>query len=238
MLQGYKGDLKMSTEKNNINEVKKVIQSVRASWWEDGLIEVMSGCVFVFMAAFFCLIEFLPDTNLKKGLEIGFYAVLIIFAISSAWVKRHFKKKYIWPKTGYARPQMSKKSRGVFLFVFVLILLNILLIVLWQIYQSSASEVSLPGFFAILNYYRQGFFIGSFVFLAYFAVYLSMEKKRFLVAGILGLCSGIIASSILRVFDLNRDRIMAAIILGVIGVYSLSTGIPRFLRFRKANKEA
>ena len=221
----------------NIKEIKDTVRNVRASWWEDGLIEVMSGCVFVFMAAFFCLIEFLPDTNLKKGLEIGFYAVLIIFAISSAWLKRHFKKKYVWSKTGYARPQMSKKSRGIFLFVFVLILLNILLIVLWQIYQSSASEVSLPGFFVILDYCRQGFFIGSFIFLAYFAVYISINKKRFLVAGILGLCSGIIASPILRVFELNRDRIVAAVILGTIGIYSLSTGVPRFVRFGKASKE-
>ncbi len=223
----------MSAEKNNINEVKKVIQDVRASWWEDGLIEVMSGGLFMFMAAWFALMEFIPDANLKKGLEIGFYAVLIIFAISSAWVKRHFKKKYIWPKTGYARPQMSRKSKIVFLLVFVLIILNMVLIFLWQLYQSGTSNVELPGFFIILNSYREGFFIGSFVFLAYFAVYLSINKKRFLITGILGLCSGIIAASILTIFNLDYSRMIVATILGIIGVYSLCTGIPRFLRFRR-----
>lgn len=230
----------MSAEKNNINEVKKVIQDVKASWWEDGIIEVMSGCIFLFMAAWFWMMEFLPDTNLKKGLEIGFYAVLIIFAISSAWVKRYFKKKYIWPKTGYARPQISRKSRIMFLLVFVLIIINIVWISLWQIYQNSASNIKLPGVFTILNSYREGFFIGSFVFLAYFSVYLSINKKRFLVTGILGLCSGIIAELILIIFNLNYSRIIAGIVLGTIGICSLSTGIPRFLRFRKekANKEA
>ncbi len=221
----------------NIKEIKDAVRNIRASWWEDGLIEVMSGCIFVFMAAFFCMIEFLPDTNLKEGLEIGFYAVLIIFAISSAWIKRHFKKKYIWPKTGYAQPQMNKKSKVVLSLVFVLIIVNMVLISLWQIYQSNASNVKLPGFLIMLNSYRQGFFIGSFVFLAYFAVYLSIKKKRFLIAGILGFCSGIIAPSILTIFNLNRDRLVAAIILGVIGVYSLSTGIPRLSQFRKAGEE-
>lgn len=220
-----------------IKEIKDAVRNIRASWWEDGLIEVMSGCVFVFMAAFFCMIEFLPDTNLKKGLEIGFYTILIIFAISSAWIKRHFKKKYIWPKTGYAQPQMNKKSKVVLSLVFFLIIVNIILIALWQMYQNSASKVILPGFLSIVNSYRQGFFIGSFVFLAYFAVYISINKKRFWVAGILGLCSGIIAPAILTIFDLNRDRLVAAIVLGVIGVYSLSTGIPRLLRFRKASEE-
>ncbi len=223
----------MSAEKNNINEVKKVIQDVRASWWEDGLVEVMSGSIFVFMAAFFFMIEFLPDTNLKKGLEIGFYAVLIIFAISSAWIKRHFKKKYIWPKTGYVRPQISRESKIVLFLVFVLIITNIALISLWQFYQNSTSKVGLPVFLTILNSCREGFFIGSFVFLAYFSVYLSINKKRFLIAGILGLCSGVIAGLILRVFDLESSRILASIILGTIGIYSLFAGIPRFLRFRK-----
>jgi hypothetical protein len=226
MLPGCKEELKMSAENNDINEAKKVVQDVRASWWEDGLIEVMSGCVFLFMAAWFAIMEFIPDTNLKKGLEIGFYAVLIIFAISSAWIKRHFKKKYIWPKTGYAQPQMNKKSKVVLSLVFFLIIIDIILIALWQIYQNGASEFNLPGFLTKINSYRQGFFIGSFVFL-------SINKKRFLIAGILGFCSGIIASSILIIFNLNRDRIVAAIILGVIGVYSLSSGIPRFRKFKR-----
>jgi hypothetical protein len=227
----------MSAEKNNINEVKKVIQNVRASWWEDGLIEVMSGCVFLLMAAWFCMMEFIPDTTLRKGLEIGFYAVLILFAISSAWVKRYFKKKYVWPKTGYARPQMSRKSKVALFLVLVLIIMNIALISLWQIYQNSASALKQPGFFAILNSYREGFFIGSFVFLAYFSVYLSINKRRFLITGILGICSGMFAELILTILNLDYSRIVAAIILGTIGIYSLSTGIPRFLRFRKTGKE-
>jgi hypothetical protein len=226
----------MFAERNKNKEVKKVIQDVRASWWEDGLIEVMSGSVFLFMAAWFCMMEFIPDTTLKKGLEIGFYAVLVLFAISAAAIKRYFKKKYVWPKTGYARPQMSRKSRGVFFFVLGLIVVNIILIALWQIYQNGASEVNLPWFFTIINSYREGFFIGSVVFLAYFSVYISINKKRFLMAGILGFCSGIIAELILPIFNLDYSRIVAAIILGTIGIYSLSTGLPRFLRFRKKGR--
>jgi hypothetical protein len=185
------------------------------------------------MAGWFCVMEFIPDTNLKKVLEIGFYVVLIAFALSSAWVKRRFKEKYVWPKIGYAQPQMGRKSKVIFFFVFSLIIMNIILVSLWHIYQSSASNVKLPDFLTMLNSYRQGFFIGLLVFLAYFAVYFSIKKKRFLIVGVLGFCSGIVASSILRVFNLNRDRIVAAIILSVIGVYSLSVGIPRFLRFRR-----
>ncbi len=220
----------------NIKEIKDAVRNVRASWWEDGLIEVMSGCIFVFMAAFFCIIEFLPDTNLKKWLEIGFYTALIIFAISSAWIKRRFKKKYIWPTTGYSRPQMNKKSKIVLSLVLFLIIINIVLIALWQMHQSSAPEVILPSFLTIINSYRQGFFIGSFVFLAYFSVYLSIKKKRFLIAGILGFCTGIGAEAFLSILNIEGPRILAAVILGVIGVYSLSTGIPRFLRFRKASE--
>jgi len=221
----------------DIKEIKDTVRKVRASWWEDGLVEVMSGSIFVFMAAFFCMIEFLPDTNLKKGLEIGFYSALIIFAISSAWVKRYFKKRYIWPKAGYSQPQMSRKSKIVLFLVFILIIVNIVLSSLWQLYQNSSSNVKLPVVFTILNSYREGFFIGSFVFLAYFSVYLSINKKRFLIVGILGLCSGIIAEFILTSFNLDRSRIIAATILGIIGIYSLSTGIPRFLRFRKEVSE-
>jgi len=221
----------------DIKEIKDTVRKVRASWWEDGLVEVMSGSIFVFMAAFFCMIEFLPDINLKKGLEIGFYSALIIFAISSAWVKRYFKKRYIWPKAGYSQPQMSRKSKIVLFLVFILIIVNIVLSSLWQLYQNSSSNVKLPVVFTILNSYREGFFIGSFVFLAYFSVYLSINKKRFLIVGILGLCSGIIAEFILTSFNLDRSRIIAATILGIIGIYSLSTGIPRFLRFRKEVSE-
>jgi hypothetical protein len=237
MLPAQKDELSMSAENSNINEVEKFIQDVRASWWEDGLIEVMSGCIFLFMAAWFWIMEFIPDTVLKKGLEIGFYAFLIIFAVSSAWVKRCFKEKYVWPEAGYARPQMSRKSKIVLSLVLFLIVVNIALVFLWQIYQSSASTVELPGFFVFLNSYGEGFFIGLLVFLAYFAVYLSIKKKRFLIASILGLCSGIITSLILNILNLKSSRILAAIMLGVIGIYSLSAGIPRFLRFRKTGKE-
>jgi hypothetical protein len=228
-----KEERKVSAERSKTKEVRKVIRDVRASWWEDGLIEVMSGFIFLFMAAWFCMMEFVPDSTLKKGLEVGFYAVLILFAISSAWIKRYFKKKYVWPKTGYARPQIIRKSKIVFLFVFVLIILNIVLISLWQLYQNGASNVKLPAFFTTINSYREGFFVGSVVFLAYFSVYLSIKERRFLMTGILGFCSGIFAELILTTFDLNYSRMIAAIILGVIGFSSLFTGTPRFVRFRK-----
>ncbi len=227
----------MSAEKNDINEVEKVIQNVRASWWEDGLVEVMSGSIFVFMAAFFCMIEFLPDTNLKKGLEIGFYAVLIIFAISSNWFKRYFKEKFIWTETGYSQPQMSRKSKIVLFLVFVLIVVNIVLASLWQLYQNSVFSLNLPNFFAVLRSYQEGLFIGLCIFLVYLSVYLSINKKRFLIAGVLGLCSGIFAELILTTFNLDYSRIIAATILGTIGIFSLFTGIPRFGRFRKTGKE-
>lgn len=229
----------MSAEKNSISEVKKVIQDVRASWWEDGLVEVMSGCIFVFMAVCFLLIESLSGANLKRGLEIGFTLLLIIFAIRANWVKRYLKRIFIWPKTGYSQPQLNLKSKIVFSLVFILIIGNTVLSSLWPLYQSNNFDIKLPDFFVFLNSYRDGVVAGLVIFLVYFSVYLSIKKKRFLVTGILGLCAGITAELTLTMLNPHRDTILYvyAIILATIGIYSLSTGIPRFLRFRKASEE-
>lgn len=226
----------------DIKEIKDTVRKARASWWEDGLVEVMSGAVFVFMAVLIAVFEFLNFHLTVMG-KTSRFSILVVFFIPilllvlAPRVKRGLKCKFVWPKLGYSKPRMSWKSKIVYLLAFIVLIGYVTLTFIWHLKRSSILGSRLMAFFSFVNSYGEAIFIGLFIFLIYFGIYLSANKKRFLITGILGLCAGIIAAPTLTILKPQRDTVLFIIVLGTIGVYSLFTGIPRFLLFRKASEE-
>jgi hypothetical protein len=224
----------MSAEKNNINEVKKVIQNVRASWWEDGLVEIISGIVFILVAGLLSVMEFVSNQNLQTILVIVFVSVMIALAILGRWFKRALKKKYVWQKTGYSKPGIGRMSSLAYIFAFTLLIFYVGLSL--HIFLRYKSIGQIPGgitsfyFLSTKSNWFFASFIGIFIFFVYLAVYLASGLKRFLLTGLLALVSGVTCA-----FFSGNELTIAITILVIIGIYSLLNGIPRFLRFRKSN---
>lgn len=235
-------EIEPCAEKNNISEVKKVIRDVSASWWEDGLVEVISGTVFVFIAVLIFIAELLNYHLFLESKTAEVFSMLValmfVFLLMLAPpIKRALKGKFIWSKVGYSRPQVSCKSKMAYFLAAVILIGYVMFNALYVLARSRVLSGRLPAFLSFIYFYGESIFVGLFIFLIYLGIYFSANKKRFLTTGILGLCAAVISAPTLAFLNPRRDTVLFIVVLGVIGIYSLSTGIPRFLEFRKVNKE-
>jgi hypothetical protein len=229
----------MYTEKNNVDKVKKIMRDVRASWWEDGMVELISGIVFIVVAGLLSVMEFVSNEKLQAVLGIVCVSVMVALAVLARWFKRQLKEKYVWPKTGYSKPGIGKKPSLLYIiaFEFLALYIGLSLYIFLKFKTTNQIPVGIASFYLLdtkSNWFFAGF-IGIFIFFVYFAVYLASGLKRFLLTGLLALGSGAVCA-----FFSGNELIIAITIMIVIGVYSLLNGIPRFLNFRKeeVDKEA
>jgi Na+/melibiose symporter-like transporter len=225
----------MYAEKNNVDKIKKIMEDVRASWWEDGMVEIMSGMVFIVVAGLLSVMEFVPNEKLQAVLGVVCVAVMVALAILARWFKRHLKEKYVWPKTGYSKPRVGKKPSLLYIlaFEFLALYIGLSLYIFLKFKSTNQIPVGIASFYLVntkSNWVFAGF-IGFFIFFVYFAVYLASGLKRFILTGLLALVSGVVCA-----FFSGNELIIAITIMVVIGVYSLLNGIPRFVNFRKDEK--
>ncbi len=226
----------MYAENNNVDKVKKVMGDVKASWWEDGMVEIISGIVFIVVAGLLSVMEFVSNEKLQAVLGVVCVSVMVALAVLARWFKRQLKEKYVWPKTGYSKPGIGKKPSLLYIlsFEFLVLYVGLILYIFLKFKTTNQIPVGIASFYLVStksNWFFAGF-IGFFIFFVYFAVYLASGLKRFLLTGLLALGSGGVCA-----FFSGNESMIAITIMVTIGIYSLFTGIPRFLISRRGSQD-
>ena len=188
--------------------LEKWIQKARASWWEDGLTEILSGIGLTLIAISGILKE---HTSGRAADFWGFAWVVILvgFSVGGKFLLQWIKRRWIWPRAGYAHPGSQRFDVRVVPELLLILLVFIALIV-WEP----------PVLTGLLS--------GLFIFLVLFRIYRYSRIKRFLGYGILALIGGFILAFVRLSFG---DALMS--VLGLVGVAQLWGGISQFRRFIK-----
>ncbi len=194
------------------NQVERWIQKARASWWEDGLVEIFAGLGLLLIASTGILREHTSGTA-QILWNLTWMVVLLGFTFGGQFFLRWLKRRFIWPRTGYAHPETAK--------IHLRSVLALLLIV---------------GVFVALflspNLLLTKILSGAFVFLILFWTYTYSKVLRFLGYAILALLGGGLLTPVQ--VSLN-DFVMA--LLGLVALPMLIAGILQFQRYRRLAKQ-
>ena len=132
--------------KSNLSEVQ---QRVNRYWYTDGLAELLGGGMFLLLAVYFALQDFLgPDSTLSGILQASLALVLIGGAFVSRRLINSLKTRLTYPRTGYVEYRVNKKDTGrkrilVFILAFTISALTIAFV---GIFKSFDSIVAVTGF--------------------------------------------------------------------------------------------
>lgn len=132
--------------KSNLSDVQ---QRVNRYWYTDGLAEILGGGMFLLLAVYFALQDFLgPDSMLSGILQASLALLLIGGAFVSRRVINSLKTRLTYPRTGYVEYRVSKKDTGrkrilVFILAFTISALTIAFV---GIFKSFHSIVAVTGF--------------------------------------------------------------------------------------------
>lgn len=196
-------------ENGNVEEVNEIRKKVRRTWWEDGLVEIFTGVLVLFVGIGLLILEILTVWGIQQAVRIVLFIVAIAGAGSYYWVQKWLKAKYVWKKAGYSVPSYDNLTN---LFVLIGSLFVLLLVV-----NDFWSHFRIGGLFA-----------GSSVFFFWFATFSFSGLKRFLVIGSFSFILGIIGV----IFKMNGISTLQ-IIIGFLGVASLVSGIKVNREFRR-----
>jgi len=190
---------------------KELVRKSRASWWEDGLTEMIGGKGLI-LIALLGLLKDMTSGDIQKILSIFFVLSVFGVAFGGQWLIRYLKRIFVWPVKGYSIPQ--KQAWGL----RTLLPLAVILVILLGSFLLNWDRIiaSLSGIFVFLIYAGVGQFSGL---------------KRFYFAGTVGLLFGIL----LTVMGVSSPQSIY-FLLGIIGIVSTSSGIIAFLKFRKGLK--
>jgi hypothetical protein len=131
------------------NDLSDVQQRVNRYWYTDGLAEILGGGMFLLLAVYFALQDFLgPDSTLSGILQASLALILIGGAFVSRRVINSLKMRLTYPRTGYVEYRVNKKDTGrkrivVFILAFTISALTIAFI---GIFKSFNSIVAVTGF--------------------------------------------------------------------------------------------
>jgi MFS family permease len=186
--------------KSNLSDVQ---QRVNRYWYTDGLAEILGGGMFLLLAVYFALQDFLgPDSTLSGILQ----ASLALLMIGGAFVSRRainsLKTRLTYPRTGYVEYRVDKKDTGrkrilVFILAFTISALTIAFV---GIFKSFDSIVAVTGFIVgmilvLLRGKASGLFrfyiLGAASLLLGFAISASGLPEGYalgLYYGLMGLC--------------------------------------------------
>ena len=132
--------------KSNLSDVQ---QRVNRYWYTDGLAEILGGGMFLLLAVYFALQDFLgPDSTLSGILQASLALVLIGGAFVSCRLINSLKTRLTYPRTGYVEYRVNKKDTGrkrilVFILAFTISALTIAFV---GIFKSFDSIVAVTGF--------------------------------------------------------------------------------------------
>ena len=183
-MNAYENNAQPNNNPRITNEgLKKISQRSLGYWFEDGLLEIVLGSLFLLLGITF-LIEGIadPGTILRRLSGIAALSIMVFGAFAARPIIRFLKERVTYPRTGYVtyrNPKPTRKSRVI---SYILILVIVLLVV--GIITSAPEKTLnwLPIF--------EGVIIGGFLL---FIGYRSLVY-RFYVLGALSIISGTILS--------------------------------------------
>ncbi len=188
--------------KDRINGIRK---EARASWWEDGITEIVAGLGVLVIGS-----VGISGYALEGRVPPWSYAVFILLMVALAfgirWVVLWAKERWVWPHTGYS---VVKGRGGKYLIPFYLIVFALL-----------ALAFLFPSYTPIV-----GGTVGA-VILVSLALYNGL--RRFYALALLSFVLGILLYSV----GIRDDRATFLILIGV-GSVMFFLGVLRFARFKR-----
>jgi MFS family permease len=180
-----------------------VQQRVNRYWYADGLAEILGGGMFLLLAVYFALQDFLgPDSMLSGILQASLALLLIGGAFVSRRLINSLKTRLTYPRTGYVEYRVNKKDTGrkrilVFILAFTISALTIAFV---GVFKSFNSIVAVTGFIVgmilvLLRGKASGLFrfyiLGAISLLLGFAISASGLSEGYalgLYYGLMGVC--------------------------------------------------
>ena len=99
------------------NDIDKVIQRTHRYWYEDGLAEIATGCIFVVGGLFLSMMCFArPGSPLACIIAIGFLGLFAFGGLAVSRVVKALKNRVTYPRTGYVsyrRPESNRRRRPI-----------------------------------------------------------------------------------------------------------------------------
>ncbi len=189
-------------------EVDKLIKKARASWWEDGIVEIFTGLGLIIIAALQVLIS---NTRGKSALifSLSWTIFLFLFILFGQKIVKLIKEKLIWSTKGYAKPAKERTTfkNGK-----------------WAIF----ALLCMFGSVVLYTHPVSSLLISCFVFAIFISIFEYSGLTRFAAIAIVNVIAGII------MLVLGYTVVTGVIInLLVTGSLLFFTGIVTWNRFKK-----
>ena len=185
-----------------------VEQRVKRYWYEDGIVELAIGGMFILLGLYFGLQGFFGEgSRASVIMQVGLFIVVFGGIVGVQWVVNTLKTKLTYPRTGYVEyrkdGQDIKKQRNIFMGVALALL---------------AASIVLFDFFLYLD----SMILGTGVMVG--AIFIALRGKstgvtRFYVMGVFSILLGVGLS-----LDKLSQEYNLALFYGLFGVVVMISG--------------
>jgi len=185
-----------------------VEQRVKRYWYEDGIVELAIGGMFILLGLYFGLQGYFGEgSRASVIMQVGLFVVVFSGIVGVQWVVNTLKAKLTYPRTGYVEyrkdGQDIKKQRNIFMGVALALL---------------AASIVLFDFFLYLD----SMILGTGVIVG--AIFIALRGKstgvtRFYVMGVFSILFGVGLS-----LDKLSQEYNLALFYGLFGVVVMISG--------------
>ena len=185
-----------------------VEQRVKRYWYEDGIVELAIGGMFILLGLYFGLQGYFGEgSRASVIMQVGLFVVVFSGIVGVQWVVNTLKAKLTYPRTGYVEyrkdGQDIKKQRNIFMGVALALL---------------AASIVLFDFFLYLD----SMILGTGVMVG--AIFIALRGKstgvtRFYVMGVFSILLGVGLS-----LDKLSQEYNLALFYGLFGVVVMISG--------------
>lgn len=183
-------------------------------WYEDGLVEIGAGLLFLLLAALFAIESLAPAGSLPPWFSaVGLPVIILGGIIVLGLGLRTLKERLTYPRTGYVAYPPTRPIRKVLAGIISGVVSMLLVLLL----------ISHPEWLPALPAVQ-----GAVVAAVWFLLSIRMGVPRMAIQGLLALGAGVIAS-----LAGMETSIGTAVVFGTIGLGSLISGafvLARYLR--------
>lgn len=102
------------------HELDALEKRTRRYWFQDGVVEMSTGTVFLVVAVYFLLQNAWRDTLPHTVLNFAFPVLVVALVLAGRWMVQTVKDRYVHPRTGYVslrRREGHRWARGALAFV-------------------------------------------------------------------------------------------------------------------------
>lgn len=196
----------------------EIEKRVYKSSFEDGLIDIMIGSIFIALGIS-------PYLGEISGLETFGYLIFYLLLILPGFIFQTLGKLYIvQPRIGSFKPGPKQKLNLKLLFLMNLIQLTITIILLLFQITGSGSGPTLPGYSAALLF-------SFFIFLPFSVLAFSLKVNRLYLIGFMGAMAMFLTETVASLT--GRVQSIEILTFGTVGIIIMSWGIVFFIRFLK-----